>query len=76
MFLSVVVRPMKHRYFDDRILLKSDSEIQVITKLSAHTNLSDIILTCDAIKAGEWKQLVDCNIHLSTDKIIYTVASN
>ena len=52
-----------------RIMLERVSKTQNNQKLTARTNFSDDIFTCNKINVGDWKQLIDDKLDLTSNDI-------
>ena len=69
MFIGVVSRPIPHRDFNGKIFMEWVSRTRYDITATVHTNFSDDALVDDAIKSGEWRQLVDNIVNALEDLI-------
>ena len=58
-FMGGFSRPLPRINFDSRIMLERVNKTQQTQKLIVHTNFSDNFYNCDAIKAENFKHLIN-----------------
>ena len=75
MFIGVVARPIPHRSFNGKIFMERVSKTKCITSATSHTNFSDDALVNDAIKKGDWRELVDETVSTTDDLLQFIVES-